>query len=126
MKSFAFGLASALLLSAAASAQELKIYNPYLDKSDPRIPEEVRANITEELKINYANCVMKYLGEAQFKQAGAFVDSYSVTMKCQCIAYTTQIGESQDQCKSMTTDGEINMPLTISREKLREYGLTKY
>ena len=115
-----------MLLSTAASAQELKIYNPHLDNSDPRIPEEVRTNITEELKINYANCAMKYLGEAQFKQAGAFVDSYAVVSECQCLAYTMQIGESQEQCKFMGADGEVKMTYTISREKLHEYGLTKY
>ena len=118
MKSLAFGLASALLLSATASAQELKTYNPFFDKSNPQIPEEVRAKITEAVKINYANCIMKRLVDAQFKKGGAFVDSYIAVVQCGCTAYATQTGE---QCNF---EGE-ELRSTISREKLREYGVIK-
>lgn len=117
MKSLAFGLASALLLSATASAQELKTYNPYFDPSNPG----TGVDLTEALKINYANCVMKHIAGNHVNQGGTFVDSDAVLFNCTCIAYAIQKGESQEQCNNAYAN-----PQRITRDKAFDAGLTKY
>ena len=91
----------------------------------PVISQELKTNIPESPlnksgKVNYANCVMKHTAEAYLKKEGAFLDSYMVVVGCNCIAYANQIGESQKACT------HVRNPNSISREKARKYGLTKF
>ena len=118
MKRLAFGLASALLLGATASAQELKTYNPYFDPSITG----TAVDLTEALKINYANCVMKHMSSNIVNQGGGtFVDSDAVLSNCTCIATTIQKGESQEQCNNAYAN-----PQRITRPQAFDAGLTKY
>ena len=107
IKGLALGCTSALIFSATAAAQALKT----------NIPDSPLNNAG---KINYANCVMKHTAEAYLKKEGAFLDSYMVVTGCNCIAYANQIGELQKAC------AQVRNPNSISREKAREYGLTKF
>ena len=123
MKSLAFGLASALLLSATASAQELKTYNPYFDPSIMGATGvDTGVDLTEALKINYANCVMKHMSSNIINQGGGtFLDSDAALLNCNCIAITIQKGESQEQCNNAYAN-----PQRITRPQAFDAGLTKY
>ena len=107
MKHLALGFTSVLLFNAPAIAQGLKT----------KIPESPLNNAG---KVNYANCVMNHIADAYLKKEGAFLDSYMVVAGCNCIAYATQTGESQEAC------AQVKKPQSISREKAREYGLTNF
>ena len=105
MKGLALGFTSALIFSATAAAQGLKTNIPI-------------SPLKNAGSFNYANSVMKHT--AYLNKEGAFLDSYMVVVGCNCTAYANQIGESQKAC------AQVRNPNSISREKARKYGLTKF